>query len=127
MPGAGLSAHRLTPARQVEQCPARIGDTSAGSARSYDVDPGYKSLRLKLCCELVNRTEFEVASEERADRLGLALVDPQHPRAVSRPIDDVVLNAWVTETKLIPRASNRSTIRAKSARLEQAAERHALY
>lgn len=36
---------------------------------------------------------------------------------VSRPIEEVVLNASVTETKLTLRASKVSTIRAKSARL----------
>ena len=37
--------------------------------------------------------------------------------SVSRPSDEVVLNCWVTETKLTPRASNPSKILAKSARL----------
>jgi hypothetical protein len=35
---------------------------------------------------------------------------------VSRPIELVVLNCWVTETNDTPAASSRSTIRAKSAR-----------
>ena len=35
--------------------------------------------------------------------------------SVSRPIEVVVLNCWVTETKETPRASNTSTILAKSA------------
>ena len=34
---------------------------------------------------------------------------------VSRPIDVVVLNCWVTATNDTPQASNSSTIRAKSA------------
>jgi len=34
---------------------------------------------------------------------------------VSRPIELVVLNCWVTDTKETPRASNTSTILAKSA------------
>jgi hypothetical protein len=37
--------------------------------------------------------------------------------SVSRPIELVVLNAWVTLTKLTSDASNCSTMRAKSARL----------
>jgi hypothetical protein len=36
---------------------------------------------------------------------------------VSRPIEVVVLNCWVTETKEAPLASKVSTILAKSARL----------
>ena len=35
--------------------------------------------------------------------------------SVSRPIEVVVLNCWVTETKETPRASKISTILAKSA------------
>src|SRR6202035_5909185 len=35
--------------------------------------------------------------------------------SVRRPIDVVVLNCWVTATKETPRASNTSTILAKSA------------
>ena len=34
---------------------------------------------------------------------------------VSRPMEVVVLNCWVTETKETPHLSNSSTIRAKSA------------
>jgi len=34
--------------------------------------------------------------------------------SVSRPIEVVVLNCWVTETKDTPWRSNTSTIRAKS-------------
>ena len=37
--------------------------------------------------------------------------------SVSRPIEVVVLNCWVTETKDTPLRSNTSTILAKSARL----------
>jgi hypothetical protein len=36
---------------------------------------------------------------------------------VSRPIELVVLNCWVTDTKETPRASRASTILAKSAKL----------
>jgi hypothetical protein len=36
---------------------------------------------------------------------------------VSRPMELVVLNCWVTDTKETPRASSASTILAKSARL----------
>src|ERR1700752_748099 len=58
-----------------------------------------------------------LVADALASHLSLELRKESRTFRVSRPIDDVVLNCWVTETKLTPRASKASTILAKSAKL----------
>ena len=80
--------------------------SSAGSGEGLEGPPTQRPLRLEAAILSLIRSEVTSRSNCAKDNSTLR---------VSRPIEVVVLNCWVTETKETPWASKSSTSLAKSA------------
>jgi len=81
---------------------------------------GYESLlieqRANAQRKAIEKIQREYSETDVATHLDLSVANLRRGAALSRPMEVVVLNCWVTATNEIDRASNASTSLAKSAR-----------